>query len=79
MINAMRLSRKYRKEVSQRIKVELHTDGQPIENAFTEVFYARLHEKCLNTNRFLNLKRARKVIERVSVKYSGNYYLLVLR
>ena len=45
------------------MKLNFIRPGKPIENAFAESFNGRLRDKCLNTNWFLNLKQARKVIE----------------
>ncbi len=45
------------------IKLNFIRPGKPIENAFAESFNGRLRDECLNTNWFINLKHARKVIE----------------
>jgi putative transposase len=45
------------------VKLNFIRPGKPIENAFVESFNGRLRDECLNTNWFIDLKHARKVIE----------------
>jgi putative transposase len=49
----------YRKSV----KLSFIRPGKPMENAYIESFNGRFRDECLNTNWFMNLKHARKVIE----------------
>ena len=45
------------------VKLSFIRPGKPIENAFAESFNGRLRDECLNTNWFLSVKHARKVIK----------------
>lgn len=45
------------------VKLSFIRPGKPIDNAFAESFNGRLRDECLNTNRFINLKHARDIIE----------------
>jgi putative transposase len=45
------------------VRLNFIRPGKPIENAFAESFNGRLRDECLNTNWFINLNHARKVIE----------------
>jgi len=45
------------------VKLNFIRPGEPIENAYAESFNGRLRDECLNTNWFMNLKHARRVIE----------------
>jgi putative transposase len=45
------------------VKMSFIRPGKPIENAYIESFNGRSRDECLNTNWFMSLKHARKVIE----------------
>ena len=47
--------------------------GRPMQNAFAEIFTARLRDECLNEHLFRSRHQARKVIEAWQVDYSHQW------
>jgi putative transposase len=45
------------------VKLSFIRTGKPIENAYIESFNGRFRDECLNTNWFLSLHHARRIIE----------------
>ena len=52
------------------VKPRLIEPGKPNQNAYIESFNSRLRDECLNEHRFLNLRHARRLIERWRREYN---------
>lgn len=52
------------------IKLNFIRSGKPVENAFAESFNGRLRDECLNTNWFMSVRHARKIIKTWRLDYN---------
>ena len=72
MENGPEFAGKAMDEWAYRRGVELNfiRPGKPVENAFAESFNGRLRDECLNTNWFVSVRHARKMIENWRLDYN---------
>jgi putative transposase len=54
----------------EKVDLRLIEPGKPNQNAYIESFNGRLREECLNEHLFMNLDRARQLIERWRREYN---------